>query len=55
MQLRKTPTCESFDHITKTTTNKSYVMKKTPTCESSNLATKTIVTTTNIMQVRIMQ
>jgi len=43
MQLRKTPTCESFDLVTKTTiiatkakTNKSYVMEKT---------------TTNIMQV----
>jgi len=46
MQLRKTPTCESFDPITKTIiatkakTNKSYVMEKT---------------TTNIMQVGIMQ
>lgn len=36
MQLRKTPFCESFDPITKTTTiatkaktSKSYVMKKT--------------------------
>jgi hypothetical protein len=37
MQLRKTPTCESFDPITKTTTiatkaktSKSYVMEKNP-------------------------
>jgi hypothetical protein len=62
MQLRKTPTCESFDPITKTTTiatiaktSKSYVMEKTPTFESSNLATKITSTTTNIMQVGIMQ
>jgi hypothetical protein len=37
MRLKKTPTCESFDPITKTTTiatktktSKSYVMEKNP-------------------------
>ncbi len=60
--MEDTPIHQSLDIVTKNTTIatkpqqvRAMQWRKTSSCESSNLVTKTTLTTTNIMQVGIMQ